>query len=301
MANVYEVVTNRILEMLEKGVVPWAKPWRVSTGAPRSLVSGKHYRGINVLLTGSQYFESPYWLTFKQANELGATIRPDERGTPIIFWTKMKAKDKESGEEKEVPMARYYTVFNVAQTDSLKVRRELLYPAPQAGTADPLESAERIAAAYLNGPEVRLGYSKAAYSPASDRITLLRREAFSCPEEFYSTLFHELVHSTGHEKRLNRESLRKVTRFGDHEYSREELVAEIGSAMLCQQAHISDRVIENQAAYIGGWLRVLRSDSRAVVVAAGQAQKAADWITGHVTPPNGSAMPEHVTKEATTD
>ena len=280
MSTVYEVVTNRIIEMLEGGVVPWAKPWRASVGAPRSLVSQRAYRGINVLLTGAQGFESPYWLTYRQAKELGAHARQGERATPVVFFTKLKGKEGENGQEREIPLLRYYSVFNVAQIEGLNLRRELLYPTAPTGSADPIEAAEEIVNGYADGPEIKSGFVKAAYSPSSDLVMMPRREAFAGAAEYYSTLFHELTHSTAAEKRLNRDSLRKIVRFGDHDYSREELVAEIGSAMLCAEAGISERVIENQAAYINGWLKTLKGDARAVVFAGAQAQKAVELITG---------------------
>lgn len=280
MSTVYEVVTNRIIEMLESGVVPWARPWRASTGAPRSLVSQRPYRGINIFLTGAQGFESPYWLTYRQAKELGAHIRKGERATPVVFFTKLKGKDRKNGEEREIPLLRYYSVFNVAQTEGLNLRRELLYPAASAETLDPIAAAEEIVSRYTDGPTINSGFVKAAYSPGSDVVMMPRREAFARAEEYYSTLFHELTHSTGAEKRLNRDGLRKIIRFGDHDYSREELVAEIGSAMLCAEVGISERVIENQAAYINGWLKTLKGDARAVVFAGAQAQKAVELITG---------------------
>ncbi len=282
MSTVYEIVTNRILEMLEKGVIPWARPWRGGELSPRSLMTGHAYRGINVLLTGCQSYESPYWLTYRQALEVGAQVRRGEKGTPIVFWSTRGVEDQggtqKEGKKKEIPIIRFYTVFNVAQVEGLKLSRKTLYPGTLAEPQPPIEWAERIARDFKGCPEIREGMDHACYRPSDDVIEIPSRESFTSSEGYYSVLFHEMTHATGASGRLNRDTLRKIAAFGDHSYSQEELVAELGSAYLCAEAGIGARVIENQASYIDGWVRALKADSRAVITASAQAQKAVDWI-----------------------
>ena len=276
--NVYEIITNNIISKLEQGEIPWKKSWNAQTQAPRNLTSGKLYSGINVFLLLSARYQSPYWLTFKQAQERGGVVRKGEKGCPIVFWSKTEKEDQETGEVKEVGFLRYYTVFNVAQIDGLKdVPETEIYSISENG-AEAIDAAEMIVAQMPNKPQITHGHTRACYSPAWDRVEMPVSIAFDGPAEYYSTLFHELAHATGHESRLNRHSTLKNHNFGSTDYSKEELVAEFGSAFLCAEAGISPAVIDNQAAYIQGWLKALKNDSKLLVNAAAQAQKAADWI-----------------------
>lgn len=276
--NVYEIITNRIIETLEQGEVPWKKTWNAQTQAPRNLISGKLYSGINVFLLLSARYQSPYWLTYKQATEKGGTVRKGEKGYPIVFWSKTEKKDQQTGEVKEVGFLRYYTVFNVAQIDGLEnVPQPETYTVSEDG-AEAVDAAELIVASMPDRPQITHGHTRACYSPAWDRVEMPVAVAFDGPAEYYSTLFHELTHATGHENRLNRHQTIKNHNFGSADYSKEELVAEFGSAFLCAEAGISPAVIDNQAAYIQGWLKALKNDSKLLINAAAQAQKAADWI-----------------------
>ena len=272
-ASVYKVVTERILVELEKGQVPWRKPWL--TLPPANLISKKPYRGINVFLLALQGYGSQYWLTFNQTKQLGGNVRKGEHGTKIVFWKfdtfEMEAADGET-EERKSAFLRYYTVFNLEQTEGLKA---LLALPP----AFPIESAEAIAKGMRNPPAFEQG-SQAAYLPSTDTVTMPSRTAFESQAEYYSTLFHELTHSTGHAKRLAREGFDTPQRFGSESYSREELIAEMGSAMLCGVAGIEQATLSNSAAYLNGWIARLKADSRLVVSAASAAQKAADYIRG---------------------
>ena len=284
--NVYEIVTERILEKLEQGTVPWHKPWS-GGGCPKNLVSGKEYRGINVLLLGSQDFSSPYWVTFKQAKQLGGTVRKGERSTPCIFW-KFLARDTENpmtGETKtkKIPLVRYYSIFNVDQCDGLshtRLETEQDEPAP----FNPIEAAEAIVASYPEPPSIAHdGRGSAYYRPATDSIHMPERETFESEAVYYATLFHEMGHSTGNEKRLARPGVVNPIRHASHDYSREELVAEMTAAFLLAEAKIdSDSLTNNSAAYLSGWLTALKNDPKLVVLAGAQAQKAVDHITGRV-------------------
>jgi antirestriction protein ArdC len=275
-SSVYEIITQQILAELEKGEIPWRKPWR--TLPPVNLISKKPYRGINVFLLALQGCGSQYWLTFNQAKQLGGNVRRGEHGTKIVFW-KFDSYETETAdgetEERKSAMLRYYTVFNLEQTEGLKA---LLTLPP----ASPIESAEEIAKGMPNPPAFEQD-AQAAYIPSRDVVTMPSRTAFIGQAEYYSTLFHELVHSTGHAKRLAREGFDTPQKFGSDSYSREELIAEMGSAMLCGVAGIEQNTVGNSAAYLRGWISRLRGDSRLVVSAASAAQKAADYIRG-VTP-----------------
>jgi antirestriction protein ArdC len=282
--NVYEIVTEKIINLLEQGVVPWRKPW-TSTGMPRNLVSKRPYRGINYFLLSASKYVSPFWLTFHQANELGGHVRKGEESTIVIFWkvedSDEKAEDLDTKETEEKThrrfLLRYYRVFNLEQCELPQAVLDRL-PKIETHQHDPIEAVEKIIAGMPNPPEiVRVG-SKAFYSPATDRITLPPRELFISAEEEAATETHEIVHSSGSEKRLAREGLCEAAPFGSPVYSFEEMVAEMGAAYLCAEAGISNAVIRNQAAYVSGWLNRLRADRKLIVQAAAQAQKAADYV-----------------------
>jgi antirestriction protein ArdC len=272
-ASVYEIVTERILGELEKGEVPWRKPWR--TLSPVNLVSEKAYRGVNVFLLALAGYGSPYWLTFNQAKQLGGNVRKGEHGTKIVFWKcnhyETETEDGEV-EERKSAFLRYYVVFNLEQTEGLKA---LLTLPPTR----PIESAEAIVSGMPNPPAFEQDF-RAAYIPSKDTVTMPSRTAFASQAEYYSTLFHELTHSTGHAKRLGREGFDTPQMFGSESYSREELIAEMGSAMLCGVAGIEQNTVANSAAYLKTWISRLKSDSRLIVQAASAAQKAADYIRG---------------------
>lgn len=271
----YDRITDRITALLEQGTVPWHKPWKASTGLPRNFVSRKPYRGINVFMLIALSYESPFWLTFRQVAALGGNVRKGEKACPVVFWKQLKLEDKESNEPRRIPLLRFYHVFNVSQCDGLKTA-----PAPVETTGNGLAKPEDIVAGMPHLPSIKHGMTKAYYSPHEDCVGLPARERFDTPEDYYATLFHELVHSTGHEKRLKRATVTESAGFGSNPYCKEELVAELGAAFLCGQAEIAGRVIDNSAAYLQGWLKQLRDDKTLIVQAAAQAQKAADFILG---------------------
>ncbi len=275
--NVYEIVTNRIMELLEEGTVPWQKPWRTSDG-PRNLLSKKPYRGINSFLLNAAPYESDYWLTFKQAKLKGGQVRKGEKSTLVVFWKWLDRKEsEESGESHQgngkVPLLRYYNIFNLEQVDGIEqpTTEEVINP------FTPIEQAEQVIENMPQKPDIRFGGNRAYYSPHLDYIQLPPKEAFTSSAEMYSTLFHELSHATGHTNRLGRKGITEPSYFGSHSYSQEELVAEFGASMLCGVAGI-ETTIENSAAYIQGWLKVLKSDKKILVHAAAQAQRSADFI-----------------------
>ncbi|PKN69067.1 MAG: hypothetical protein CVU54_12210 [Deltaproteobacteria bacterium HGW-Deltaproteobacteria-12] len=273
--KVYEIITNKIIEKLEAGIIPWHKPWHSAEGMPKNLITKKEYRGINVFLLAMQRYESPYWLSFKQARDLGGNVKKDEKGTPVVFWNWLNQIDDE-GNEKNIPFMRYYTVYNVAQCENIDEGKIPFIPAIH-NDFDHIAECEAIVANMPNCPEIQQGKQRASYNPLNDIISMPRFDSFDTAEEFYSTLYHEAIHSTGSEKRLNRFN-NKISSFGNEEYSKEELVAEMGAAFLCGFTGIENITINNSVAYIQGWLKALKDDNKLVIMAAAQAQKAADYI-----------------------
>lgn len=277
-ADIYQSVTVRILECLDKGVVPWRKPWATQT--PRNLASGHVYRGINTLLLSCSAFESPLWLTLKQANDLGGRIKRGERGTPIVFWKVIERPNPKDEDDDCFFLLKRFTVFNVEQTEGIAI------PTVEARTFDPIAQCEAVVASYKDAPTIAYGGGRACYLRAEDRIQLPSRESFVSPAEYYSTLFHEMVHSTGAAHRLARKGVVDPTRFASHTYSFEELVAECGAAFLCAHAGIASQVIDNSAAYIAHWARALKSEPRWMLYAAARASRASDLILGKLPKEN---------------
>jgi antirestriction protein ArdC len=239
------------------------------------LVSDRAYRGINVFLLSASGYGSPYWLTYKQAKQRGGYVRRGQHGTTVVFWKigtrEVESADGETNERTSI-LLRYYTVFNVEQCDGIV--------APEsARVVNPMEECERIVRQMPHTPAIQQD-GRAWYKPSIDTIGMPSRNTFNSAEEFYSTLFHELVHSTGHTKRIGREGIEKLNAFGSESYSKEELIAEMGAAMLCGVAGIERKTLSNSAAYLRSWIDVLKSDARMVVSAASQAQKAAEYIQG---------------------
>ncbi len=278
MANkVYNIVTDRVLSLLEHGVVPWKRPW-AGGEPPANLVSKKPYRGINPFLLASTGYASPYWLSYKQAQARGGNVRKGEKSTLVVFWKlwDKETRDAATGEKssKRLPILRYYRVFNAEQCDGID--------APKLETIDfePIERCEAVVADMPNPPTITHGEPRAFYRPLTDTVNMPQPEVFNSAPEYYSTLFHELTHSTGHVSRLRRPGIEALQPYGSSDYSREELVAEMGAAFLCGHCSIESATLDNSAAYINGWLRRLRSDPKLVVQAAGLAQRAADCIRG---------------------
>lgn len=273
--TVADIITEQIITRLEEGNIPWRKPWNGEANAPRNLITGKPYRGINAFLLACTGFSSPYYLTFKQVQDKGGQVKEGARSFPVVFWSSVNVEDRETGDERCIPFMRYYRVFSVEQTT---------LPIPELPTVErdfcPIEEAEKIVAAMPMRPDIRTGEAKAFYSPMLDYINMPRKCLFHGDAEYYSTLFHELGHSTGHASRLARKGVTEANYFGSHEYSKEELVAEMTAAFLCGECGIVNQTINNSAAYIQGWIRALKSkdNKNLVITAASAAQKAYDFI-----------------------
>jgi len=287
MIKAYEIITNRILEKLKLGVVPWKCPWKVSR--PKNLVTHREYRGVNVLLLAGTSYSSPNWATFKQIKAAGGSVNKGEKATPVVYWnwiapnknTNSKSTQNQKGDNSDtalkqnmVPFLKYYNVFNIEQTSGIEVQED-----QEPKVLCPIDDCERLAGSMANPPSIAFdGGNKAFYRPSTDSVHLPVLSKFGSAEVYYSTLFHEIVHSTGHQKRLDRTGVKNISRFGSDQYSKEELVAEIGSAFLCGHAGIENSTIDNSAAYIDGWLKALDDDKKLVVVAAAQAQRAVDYV-----------------------
>ncbi len=227
----YDVITERITTLLAQGTAPWQKPWNVEQGQPRNLLSKKPYRGINLWLLNIQAYDSPFWLTFNQAKQLDGSVRKGEKSTPIVFWRVFDEEDADTadtGTTEKRFVLRYFNVFNIGQTDGIKAQP--IEKIEHRHT--PIEICEKIVGSYPNPPMILHGGTQAFYKPGSDEVHMPEPKTFSAVSRYYSTLFHELTHSTGHTDRLDRATLKDMVRFGDTSYAREELVAEMGATYL---------------------------------------------------------------------
>ncbi len=278
--SAYDVVTDRVLALLERGTVPWRRPWSTAVDAPRNL-QGRRYQGINIWLLGGQGYGSPYWLTWKHIHEHDGRVVKGERSTPVVFWKQIEVGE-EDGETRRVPIARLYNVWNLEQCQGIEAPDEA--EAQHRTPVEPLVAAERIVNGMPDPPTIRVAGLRAFYQPPADLVQVPFASRFKSEEEWYAVLFHELGHATGHEKRLHRPDVMRREELGPIDLSREELVAEFTSSYLCAEAGIEPATIENSAAYIENWAHVLKNDRRALVVAAGAAQRAADHILDRQRP-----------------
>ncbi len=273
--NVYQSVTNRIIEQLENGIIPWHKPWSGVASGAFNRVSKKPYSLLNQMLLE----HDGEYATFKQWSELGGKIKKGAKSEIVVFWKIVSVTEEEDGKEikKSIPLLKYYRVFHVSDVEGVepltvdKVEHE------------PIVEAEKIKQDYMERENIEIREAitnEAYYSPIADYINVPCKEQYSDIAEFYSTLFHEMVHSTGHKTRLSRlDPMMKLAAFGSEDYSKEELIAECGSAMLMNHIGIeSEKTIKNSAAYIQSWIRVLKNDNKFIVSAAGKAEKAVRYI-----------------------
>ena len=283
--DVYQIVNEKIIQHLENGVVPWRQPWKES-GLPQNLISKNVYRGINLLLLAALGYDRNYFLTSKQLTELGGSVIKGEKAHIVVYWNWVESKEEtmSDGKPKKVPFLRYYLVYNVEQCEGIP-EKEL--PTVVAREFTPLEHCEDILEQMPTSPKITHREQSAFYDPLRDVINMPKRETFDDEESYYATLFHELVHSTGHRSRLNRNGLlNMLTPFGGAAYSFEELIAEIGASYLCAFAQI-DTHFEQSAAYISGWLEKFKSDNRFIIQASSYSQKATDYILNiKPTPPS---------------
>ncbi|WP_340135762.1 ArdC family protein [Bacillus cereus] len=269
--NVYEIVTNKIIEKLEQGTVPWQKSW-INGNVAVNWKTQKPYRGINTML-----LDSGEYLTFKQVQEAKGKVKKGAKSEIVVFWKWLEKEDKVSGDVEKIPMLKYYRVFNINQCEGIESKRK----EEETFEHNPIEEAENIVKGYINSPSLSWNSGRAFYQPVMDHVNVPPMKEFPKVEEYYCTLFHEFVHSTGHSSRLNRNGITSATaHFGSEDYSKEELVAEIGASMLTGLSGFVDVTFDNSTAYIQSWLRNLKDDKTLIVKAASQAQRAVDYILG---------------------
>jgi antirestriction protein ArdC len=277
--DIYESITARFIEQLQKGTVPWQRPW---TGV-QNLVSRKPYRGINSLILGGSEFQSPYWISFKQAKDLGGTVRQGEKATPVIYYKLFEKRDDKgnlvlssNGHPTRIPFIRWSNVFNLDQTEGIQAPTQTA----SQEVIQPLEKAASIVRDAKLCPIRETGFV-AAYSPKDDVIRMPAKKTFRSPEAYYQTLFHEMTHATGHASRLDREGITQPVKFGSERYSKEELIAELGASFLANEAGILNKVeFENSAAYLASWVERLKKDPKMIFTASSQAQRSTDLILG---------------------
>ena len=298
-SKVHQIITDRIIEAIEQGKgLPWQKPWRGREGMPVNH-RGIPYRGINTFIlsyaASVNGYKSNFWLTPNQVRKMGGTILKGEHVQYITFWKvgeKRVVTDDEGNETvKRSFILRYYKVVNLEQTEGVKLTKKMQAEASliengeqEHGSRNPIDEAEAILATYLvqdDAPSfAEDGGDRAYYIPALDEIHIPVRNDFHSDEEFYATAFHEVGHSTGHESRCNREGIGNFDHFGSEKYGREELVAEMTSVMLTSEAGIMDRTFDNSVAYLENWKKAIKADPEMLIIAAGRAQKAADFVLG---------------------
>lgn len=275
--NIYEEITNRIINQLENGEIPWHKPWHGVTSGAYNRVSKKPYSLLNQMLL----MHDGEYATYKQWSDLGGTVRKGEKSEMVVFWKIFQVEEEENGKKvkKSIPLLKYINVFHVSQVDGVEPKS--LKPIEH----NPVEEAEKIKSDYADREHLlieELITNRAFYSPSRDYIQVPCKEQYDNVNEFYSTLFHEMVHSTGHKDRLGRlDANAKLASFGSEDYSKEELIAEIGSAFLMNHVGIeTSKTFKNSAAYIQSWLKVLKDDNRFIVSASSKAEKAMKYILG---------------------
>ncbi len=276
--GIYQSISVRFLEELKKGTVPWQQPW---TNCVQNIISRKPYRGINSFTLGMTDRTSPFWLTFKQALDLGGHVKKGEKSLPVIYYKILEKRDetgkiRDDGRPDRVPFVRWANVFNFDQTEGI----EAPVISTAQSTGQPLEKAAAIVESAKLCPIYHAGFA-AIYSPKDDVIRLPAPNTFCSTEDYYQTLFHEMTHATGHGSRLDREGIIQPVKFGSKRYSKEELIAELGAAFLSNEAQILDQVqFENSAAYLASWIEKLENDPRMIVTAASHAQRSTDFVLG---------------------
>lgn len=271
--DIYSEVTDRILEALDQGVIPWHRPWKTTgnvSGLPSNAITNRCYSGLNILLLWLTSHQRGYresrWLTFNQARQAGGMVRKGEKGTLVTLWKPFEKEDEQSGEKKKLLLLRGFTVFNLEQVDGLELSAE-----PSEPRLPMNEAARQVVE--RTGANVQHRGNQAFYSPAADQITMPELAAFESEEAYWGTLLHELTHWTGHASRCDRfqEARTKAN------YAFEELVAEMGSAFLCAQVGVPLEGLQHPS-YLDHWRKVLQEDNRAIMRAASLARQASEFI-----------------------
>ena len=275
--DVYAAINDKIIEQLNNGTVPWRKPW-TDAGVPKNIISGRNYRGINMMLLAMEGYEHNLFLSFKQVHDIGGKVKKGEKGLVVVYWNTVNAKqdataqNEENKEQKKNHILRFYYVFNIAQCENIPEKY-----LPKERETNELPPCEAIVKSMPLCPPIKHKENAAFYNFKEDFVNMPKKRSFKNDESYFSVLFHELVHSSGHESRLNRETIVQMAEFGGEAYSQEELVAEIGTCYLQSFAGITGE-FQQSAAYIQGWLGKLKNDKRFIFQASKAAQKAVDYI-----------------------
>lgn len=283
--NIYDQITNQIVKQMENGIVPWQKPWENGTFMGCiSHTSGKPYSLLNQMLLNGKAGE---WLTYNQVHAEGGRVKAGEKASTVVFWKyldKVEKQEDENGNEIEVvtgkfPILKGYAVFHIDQCEGIKTKHA---KGVRRYEHEASEEAEKVIANYVERDGLKLfieDSDRAYYRPSTDEVHVPMMQQYKVCEEYYSTMFHELTHSTGHKKRLNRKEVSGVSFFGDEDYSKEELTAEIGAAFLCQTVGLEcEKAFNNSVAYLQGWLKALKNDKKLIVLAAAKAEAAVNYI-----------------------
>ncbi|MBK8483854.1 MAG: DUF1738 domain-containing protein [Saprospiraceae bacterium] len=288
-SNLYEEVTNKIISLIEQGVAPWRRTWS-TYGLARNYGTKHIYTGINLVLMNNTIHLIPYFMTFKQVKEYDGQIRKGAKAEKVIFFdvfykdgndvslTKEVALNRRKNGEKIqiIKFIKYYSVFNIEDIEGI----EFEIPEIELKPNEKIALCEAIIENMPKRPELRqIDANRACYAPELDFVNMPSIKQFESAEYYYATFFHELTHATGHASRLAREEVMNPQKFGSMHYSKEELVAEMGASFLCSSVQIDyDNIVENNAAYLAGWLKVLKEDSKFIFKVSSEAQKAADYI-----------------------
>lgn len=282
----FEVINRRFIELLESGVVPWRQPWRSKKqGLAKNIISGKLYTGCNFFITNFQTFNSARWGTFAQFSKLGGSVRKGEKGTPILFYTSVGKKDSDSANESGddakgadgfYRFARLYYVFNADQVEGISFDDEKPL---ELVDHDPICACDEFISGFpLGFPKAVHEEDRAFYNPSQDKINMPGMGLFLSAEGYYHTYFHESIHATGHERRLNRKSITEHNFFGSESYSKEELIAELGASYASAHCGIDSPVLDNSASYLASWLKVLKENPRYITSCSAAAWKAFEYL-----------------------
>ena len=275
--DIYKIITDEIIKKLQSGKIPWKRSFRGVQLPPRNFKSNKMYKGINLLTLGMSGYKSPYWLTYKQAKDLGGQVKKGSKGTRILFAKMLNYKDKDDN-ERQRPIYKYSSVFNLDLIEGIDCPH-LLDEEQEEREFEYIENCENVLKIMNEKKRIPpIEYHdlmRAYYSPMEDVIRSCSIQDYISDEEYYSTLFHEIIHSTGHNSRLQRDMTGGKK---SKSYAKEELIAEIGACFICGMTGIKTAIIDNSAAYIQSWLSALRDDPTLVVQAASRAQKAVEYL-----------------------
>lgn len=284
--KVMKVLADRIVNKLQQGVVPWRQPWADQGKPGVNPITWTHYRGYNWFATLMAGFSNRYWLTFNQIKNLGGYINKGASPTYIYFFKMLEKKDENDEVISKIPILRYYKIWNLKQVTlpESAFPKTIMHDGEEQATkldeAERIQRCDEIYESWEDKPTVVHNDQRAYYSPHTDIINMPEWETFVSPEEYYSTLFHEMIHATGHANRLSRPSMTRLSQFGTQKYAKEELVAEMGAARLCYHGNIDTATIDNSAAYIQGWLETIKKDPSIIYQAAQEAEKAYNHIIG---------------------